>query len=264
MRLFVAISAMLLIVGCYGRTDEPMLDARLPEATTTIAQLRSYASSHQATAIPERVIVRGRITSSDRSGNFYRSMTVEDATGGLELLVGEYNLDALYPEGLEVALRLEGCAMQYRYGVVQVGVLAASYESFGVGDIESRQRIDEVVVRGIDVEPVEPRRRMVGKLGEDDCGRLVRVDSLCLIASTSIDTLLGESLDLAIWERYSMFRDSRGDTLVVYTSEYADYATTTMSCDSLSITGIVQYGSYPKMGSYYQIKMRYAEDCTLY
>lgn len=264
MRLLVAISAMLLVVGCYNSANEPLLDVSLPDVTTTIAHLRSYASYDLATTIPDGVVVKGRVTSSDRSGNFYRSMTIEDATGGLELLIGEYNLATLYPEGLEVALNLGGCAMQYRYGVLQVGSQAPSYESFGVGEIETRQRIDEVVVPSLDVEPIEPRRARVAELTMDGCGRLVRVDSLRLIASTTVDTLQGQGLDIACWQRYSMFRDNRGDTLVVYTSEYADYASSSIPLDTLSITGIVQYGSYPNMGSYYQIKMRYAEDSALY
>ena len=264
MRLLVAISFMLLVVGCHNGEDIALQSVTLPEATTTIAKLRSYASSHKAVTIQNQVVVKGRITSSDRSGNFYRSMTVEDATGGLELLIAQYNLDALYPEGLEVALVLQGCAMQCRYGVLQVGAPAPSYESFGVCEIETRQRVDEVVVRSLDAEPIAPKRRRVGELKEDDCGTLVRIDSLVLVASTSVDTLASEGLDMACWQRYAMFRDSRGDTLVVYTSEYADYALTPIPLDSLSITGIVQYGQYPSRGDYYQIKMRYAQDCALY
>lgn len=264
MRLVVVIFAMLLGVGCYNHTDSPSLDATLPNRNITISQLQQIISPLETTVIEQEIVVLGRVTSSDASGNFYKSLIVEDESGALELLVGEYNLSRLYPEGLSVALRLCGCAASYRFGVLQVGSSAEKYDADGVDYIESRERIDEVIVRGGDVEPLAPCRRSISELKQEECGRLVAIDSLLLVASTSIDTLIGESLDIARWQGYAMFCDCRGDTLVVYTSEYADYALTTIPRECLSLRGILQYGNYPNKGEYYQIKMRYEEDCTLY
>lgn len=264
MRLLVAISTLLLLVGCYNHTDTPSLNSTLPKANITISTLKSFASTHSPSAIEGECVVLGRVTSSDSSGNFYKTLTIEDDSGGLELLVGQYSLSSLYPEGLQVALRLQGCTMGYRFGVLQVGSQAASYDSSAVDYLNSPQRIDEVIVRGNSVEPIEAASRRVGELVSNDCGRLARIDDLELIASTSIDTLLGESLDIARWQGYAMFRDKSGDSLVVYTSDYADYALERIPHDRVSITGIVQYGKYPNAGHYYQLKMRYAEDCKIY
>lgn len=264
MRLLVAISTLLLFVGCYNHTDTPSLDSTLPKANITIAKLHSYASTLSPSTIEGEIVVLGRVTSSDSSGNFYKTMTIEDNTGGIELLVGQYSLASLYPEGLQVALRLQGCAMQYRFGVLQLGSQAPSYDSSAVDYLNSVQRIDEVIVRGNSVEPIVATRRRIAELTQSDCGRLARIDNLELVASTSIDTLMGESLDIARWQGYAMFRDSSGDTLVVYTSDYADYALERIPHDRVSISGIVQYGKYPNAGSYYQLKMRYEKDCTIY
>ena len=264
MRRLLATYALLLFVGCYNHTDTPSLDTPLPVANCTIAKLQNSVSPLDVSIIEQEIVVVGRVTSSDSEGNFHKSLTIEDHTGGLELLVGEYNLATLYPEGLEVALKLGGCAAQLRYGVVQVGRKSESYDSSGVDHISSQQSLDRIIVRGSDVRAITAPRRRVSELTPQDCGRLCCIEDLELIASTSVDTLRGEGLDLAHWSGYAMFRDSNNDTLVIYTSNYASYGQHRIPTERVSLTGIVEYGSYVGKGNYYQIKMRYEEDCVVY
>lgn len=264
MRRALATYIAMLMVGCYNNTDTPMLNAELPAANTTIAQLHSITSQLETSVIEHDVVVAGRVTTSDHSGNFYQTIMVEDSTAALELLVGGYSLSSQYPEGLLVGLRLKGCATEYRHGVLRVGSKANSYDSYDVDYLASRERIDEVIVRSLDVEPVTPQRRTITELDASACGRLTTIESLHLIHSTSIDTLRGETLDLARWSGYAMFVDSQSDTLVVYTSEYADYAEHHIPQSELSLTGIVQYGKHPNNREYYQLKMRYEEDARTY
>ena len=264
MRLTVVILVMLICVGCYNHTDSPLLDVTLPNRSVTISQLQELTSPLETTVIEQEIVVLGRVTATDEGGNFYKSIVVEDETGALELLVGEYNLARLYPEGLTLALRLRGCAACYRYGVLQVGSRRASYEADGVDYLESRERIDEVIIRGDDVEPIPPAKRQIAEFTTAECGRLVEVDSLMLVGSSSIDTLQGETLDMARWRGYALFRDNRGDTLVVYTRESADFAMSLIPHECLSLSGVLQYGKYSSLGNYYQLKLRYAEDCAIY
>lgn len=264
MRRALATYIAMLMVGCYNNTDTPMLNAELPIANTTIAQLHGNTSQLETSVIESDIIVSGRVTTSDKSGNFYQTIMVEDSTAALELLVGGYSLESKYPEGLLVALRLEGCATEYSHGVLRVGSKANSYDSYGVDYLASPERIDEVIVRSLDVEPITPQRRTIAELDASECGRLTTIESLRLIGSTSIDTLSGETLDIARWSGYSMFIDTQSDTLVVYTSEYADYAEHHIPCGELSLTGIVQHGKHPNNRKYYQLKMRYEEDARIY
>ena len=264
MRRALATYIAMLMVGCYNNTDTPMLNAELPAANTTIAQLRDNTSQLETSVIEHDIVVRGRVTSSDKSGNFYQTIVIEDNTAALELLVGGYSLESKYPEGLLVALRLEGCATEYRHGVLCVGSKADSYDSYGVDYLASRERIDEVIVRSLGVEPITPARRTIAQLESAECGRLTTIESLHLIGSTSIDTLRGETLDIARWSGYSMFVDTHCDTLVVYTSEYADYSEHHIPNGELSLTGILQHGKHPNNREYYQLKMRYEEDAYVY
>ena len=84
--LLLVIAALL--AGCYDssfgerpRTDEPTLP------TTTIRELRTRFEG--ATLVVESAVtVRGRVTTSDRSENFYRSFCIEADGAALEIMAG--------------------------------------------------------------------------------------------------------------------------------------------------------------------------------
>ena len=82
--------------------------------------------------------------------------------------------------------------------------------------------------------------------------------------SSSIDTLLGESLERATWQGYSMFKDIRGDSIAIYTRNYARYAEHRIPLERVNIVGVLQRDSYREGEECYFVKMRYEADCTLY
>ena len=111
---------------------------------------------------------------------------------------------------------------------------------------------------------LSPARLRIAELEKLMCGRLVEIDSLCLCASTSIDTLKGERLEDARWSGYSLFRDSRGDSIAVRTRSYARFAEQSIPRDTISLRGIVEWGSYYGTNECYHIVMRYEDDCSTY
>ena len=151
MRLLFSILCFVL-VGCYNAADESHIVAPLPAPTTTIKSLKERIVGTRPMRIEQDIVVVGRIISSDRDENFYRSIVVDDGTAAIEVMMGISPLAADYPEGLEVALCLEGCYMAYQRGVAVVGAVAAEYESYEVGYLASREAVDRVVVRGSSVE----------------------------------------------------------------------------------------------------------------
>ncbi len=264
MRYALSILTIIFLIGCQRVTDKFVIDGSLPLRTNTIATFCEDIVGVGGVAITQDIVVVGRVTSADTEDNFYGSLVVEDESGAVELVVGTPNLSACYPEGLRVALRLRGCYADYSRGVVQVGSPAPEYEYYRVANLASEQRVDEVVVRSLDVEPVVPLRTTIAGLQRSMCGRLVELRGLGLMDSSSIDTLRGEELSRAVWEGYSMFRDERGDTIAIYTRDYARYAERRIPADSVNLVGILQWDSYREGEECYFLKMRYEADCTLY
>lgn len=263
-RQLVYIILCFVLVSCYNVADKPHIYPNLPTATTTIANLKSRIVGTHPHAIEHDVVVVGRVISSDAEDNYYRSMVVDDGTAAVEVMMGISPLAADYPEGLMVALSLDGCYAAYQRGVAVVGCKAPEYESFDVGYLASREAIDRVVARSNDVEVVEPRNVALRELQRADCGRLVRIDGLRVVASSSVDTLAGESMCDARWRGYALFKDCAGDSVAVYTRDYARYAEKYIPLEEVSLTGIVEWASYNGGKECYQLKMRYESDCVAY
>lgn len=255
----------LLFVGCYNSADKVVVSGdELPQRTATIEQLRALVGNKEYYPIEESVVVIGRVTSSDSDDNFYGSIVVEDESSAIEVMVGLNTLSATYPEGLLVALRLNGCMAGLRRGVLQVG---ANDDTGTAGDIlalGSREATERVIVRSTDIEPITAETTTIAELRREMCGRLLRIEHLTLHSSTSIDTLAGEDITDAEWRGYSYFFDNNGDSIAVYTSSYARYADKRIPTLPQTITGILQYGKYNGGKECYQLKMRYGTDATTY
>ena len=93
--LFLA-TAMLIVAGCNHCDAPDTLDA-VPESTNiSIAELRNKTSK-SGQKIEQELIIGGYVTSSDKAGNFYRTFTIEDFSGGAEIMAGLYDLHNLFP-----------------------------------------------------------------------------------------------------------------------------------------------------------------------
>ena len=259
MRLLAITTLLLALIGC-NRVVTPNIEGDIPLPTTTIADLKHILGSKKSVVISDEVVIQGRVTSSDRDGNFYRAIIVKDNSASMELLVGQYDLYALYPEGLLLSLNLKGCAMDYDYGVLRVGKRANDYDSYDVTYISSREDRDRIIKRSTDVAPIEPRHTTIAELKRDECGELVRIENLTLSHTTSIDTLQGMTLSDATWQGYALFFDPNGDSIAVYTSPNARFAKNYIPTTPISITGIQQYCKYNGGKECYHLKLRYTDD----
>ena len=264
MRLAAYIILIFILVGCHGATDKPIITPAVPESTNTIAQLRDRIVGIGGVGITNDVVVGGRVVAADGENNNYGSIIVEDDSGALELMIGLSYLEAVYPVGLYVSLRLKGCYADYSRGVLQVGRKAPEYEHYAVGNLASWVECDKVVVRSVDVAPVEPMPLTIPECRTNMCGRLIEIRGLRLVDSSSVDTLAGDELGRAIWEGYSMFKDRNGDSIAVYTRSNARYAKFRIPTDSVSIVGTLQRDSYRGGKECYYLKMRYERDCSIY
>lgn len=256
----VLISILTLIIAGCNNYDMPIIDGDITPRTTPIASLRQQAGTTSGVVIDKDIVVQGRVTSSDRDGNFYRAIVIEDESGAMELSLNQYDLHVLYPEGTLLSLHLKGCATDYNFGILRAGSKTQPYDYYDVTYLSSREAIERVVERSLDVAPITPRIATINELGLEECGELIRIEGLKLQHTTSIDTLQGMTLDNATWQGYALFFDERGDSIAVYTADRARFAKTAIPTTPISITGILQHCKYNGGKECLHIKMRYSTD----
>ena len=112
---FALIAAIFALTSCeewdqvfttdYGKADvyEPVTMT----PNTTIAELKALYKNAPV-KIDKDILIGGQVVSEDRSGNIYKSLYIQDATGGIELKIGKNALYNDYKLGQWVYVKCSG------------------------------------------------------------------------------------------------------------------------------------------------------------
>ena len=128
----------------------------------SIAELlgRYEIGSETPVTIYDDVWISGIVCSSDKSGNIYKSIYIQDPTGGVEVKIGRYSLYNEYAPGQRVYVYLRGLTIgMYGYsakggnGMVQIGLYDYMYDidkvlGYETAYMELQQIVDLHVFRG--------------------------------------------------------------------------------------------------------------------
>lgn len=175
------ISLLLLAVSC--SEFEPVFtenyplpapyDYAVPTANSTIAQLaaklpksnRVKDKSLNGVEITENIIIEGRVSTNDQPGNFYKSLYIQDETGGMEIKLGRNGLYNEYKEGQKVVIKCKGLYVgDYGsnkngngYGMAQLGYTGEGTD-YQTSYLEVPFLINRFIFRGnpADIKKVEP------------------------------------------------------------------------------------------------------------
>ena len=237
----------LVGVGC-KHFDEPALEESLRDAPNIAIYDLHDMISGRTVIIEQDIVIGGYVTSSDEASNFHRTLTIEDSSGGAEIMVGLYDIHNIYPKDYYLTVSLKGCAVGEHFGVMQVGLPTAEYSYYPTDYFSSRVVVDKHIRRYDKRRSISPMPLSISELKLSDCGRLVNISNLAAE---------GEG----VWSGYAMFSDKSGGKVAVYTSEYADYAQNPLPTGRVSVTGVLQYGKVDGQECFI-IKMRDEEDCN--
>lgn len=113
---------MLSLTSCIKQDfdtppDNSSYDPNLT-VTHTIREIIDLPSSKQIT---EDWIISGIVNIDDKEGNYYKKITIQDATGGIEILLDQNNLYNDYPVGRKIYVKLKGLYKGDYSGIPQIG-----------------------------------------------------------------------------------------------------------------------------------------------
>ena len=117
-----------VFTGTYGNPDEET--AVSMTATNTIASLAAKYKVGSPWVIDQNIIISGIVSTTDQPGNFYKSLYIQDETGGMEIKIGKNGLyndykpgQRLYIDCRELSLGMYGykSGTAYGMGMPQIG-----------------------------------------------------------------------------------------------------------------------------------------------
>lgn len=181
--LKTALSLLLifLFAGCVkdGDFETPNVDCTEPQltATTTIQQVKEMYKFGGGSIIETDIIMEGYVVSSDKSGNIYKSISIQDKpenpTAAIKISINQTNIYTRYNVGRKIYVKLKGLAVGYSFGSVQIGVATGD----GLEGILGSE-LDKYIVRSCEVAEIIPKKVAIADLNKAMLEMLIEIENV--------------------------------------------------------------------------------------
>lgn len=231
LKLFIAsimvITGVIILNSCKKNFDNPpsYVDPNLV-ANTTIKNLKALHSSGGYELITTDIIISGTVVADDKSGNFYKELYIQDASGAVSLQLDGTNLYTQFPIGRKVYIKCKGLYLSDYAGMIQIGVIDNSIPGNpALAGIPSNL-FDTYVVKGSLNNPVVARSvlqsQLTTNMQDTLLGTLVKLSGYEFSSGdtsrTYGDTSAAKnSINLTI-------KDCSNNSIIVRSSGYANFA----------------------------------------
>jgi hypothetical protein len=181
------------------------------------------------------LFIEGTVVANDEHDNWYKSICIQDKTGGLVVQMDALSLYQTYPVGSLIRINVQNLFLSdYRHMVQLVAAVDSSNGSLTTSGIP-KPLFSKYISILKDDEPIRPIQVGFKNLGDSLQGRLIQLNGVELSA---LDT--GNS--------YADFRNKvgaskslkfcTGETVYLRTSGYADFAGTKVPSGNGTVIGI--------------------------
>ena len=224
-------------------------------ANIKIADLKAMYKSAPV-QITQDLIVEGYVCSSDKEGNIFKTLYIQDETGGLPIVIDQSNINNMYRVGRKILIKLKGLYIGNYSGLVQLGMSPEAGQA-------SPARIpatvvSDYIVKDYEVKDIEPELVTISQIAsrEELIGKLVRINNVQFAAPDATYAIETASTNRSI-------EDENGSSIILRNSNYATFALLPLPTGSGSITAVL---SVYVTGSTktYQLLIRDTADVAFY
>ncbi|MBQ3959617.1 MAG: choice-of-anchor J domain-containing protein, partial [Muribaculaceae bacterium] len=264
---------MAVAVGCSDEFDTPpmVIPTAEHQPNMTIADFKAkywQDPNNYIDTIKEDVVIHGYVTSSDVSGNIYKSLYIQDETGGLALSVNGNSLYNTYRIGQEIVIPMKDLFIGKYNGQQQIGYpqwyAARSVWEATFLPLELFQSVVEI--NGLpDLSAVDTIPCSIDQLKENPesfrkwQGQLVKFTDVKFEDADGTTTFAEAS---ATTNRNIV--DANGNVLVMRNSNYADFRASILPMGTGDVVGLLSYyntSASSTTGGTWQLYIRTPNDC---
>lgn len=252
---FFACCLALTLSSCQGDFDEPVKTAdeagignsSISEANVvTIAQLKqTYKSaintSYSYKKVEQPTEIKGYVTGNDVQGNLYNELVIDDGTGAITIGVAQGGLYGLFPVGAEVIIELNGLSVG-NYGLhPQIGTpytSAKGQNSIGRMSRAVWNQHFRLTGKSQTIAPIDFNSSW--KPASDGLiysGKLVTMKNVSFKGADGKKTFANASAGSG---SVSVYFNEYPTTTMVYTSNFADFASNPLPQGKVNVTGILK------------------------
>lgn len=233
MRAIAVISLVALVFVCCSSGGEQQGSI---SGDVSISYLCSLADD-RSERVKGDLWIEGCVVMNDKLSESYRSFVLYDGTAGISVEVDLEDVDMVVPLYSGVRIRCEGLYVGREGARYVLGAEpTAEYVVDRIGACEIANCMT-VNVEGDSRLPA--RRRSVAEVGYDDMMCYVRVDGVLLVdGERGAQWCDGDAEDRPFDSSLRHFTDG-ADTLTVATLNRCDYGVESISCDEVTLMGVV-------------------------
>ena len=252
---FLTCILALTLTSCQGDYDEPVKTAdeagignsSISETNVvTIAQLKetyksAITTSYSYKKVEEPMEIKGYVTGNDVQGNLYNELVIDDGTGAITIGISQGGLYGLFPVGAEVIIELNGLSVG-NYGLhPQIGTpytSAKGQNSIGRMSRAVWNHHFRLTGKSQTIAPIDFNNSWKpASDGLTYSGKLVTMKNVSFKGADGKKTFANASAGSG---SVSVYFNEYPTTTMVYTSNYADFASNPLPQGKVNVTGILK------------------------
>ncbi|MFL9483378.1 DUF5689 domain-containing protein [Chitinophagaceae bacterium LWZ2-11] len=225
MKNFILYTLLIVVLtnACNRKIDEPPTeqDGNIT-ANVTIKELREMHAYNNIEAITDDKVIEGVVIADDRSGNFFKQITIQDATGGIIVKMDGYNLYTDYPIGKKIAIKLKGLFLGDYNRMMQIGGGKdnSNPSALVVTSIASTL-FNKYIIKGSFNNVVKPKVITVDQLNDSYQSMLIQLEDFQFAATDTSKTYSDVSLSSS--GRTFTLKSCAGSSIALRNSSYASF-----------------------------------------
>jgi len=203
-----------------GVTSNPCEFSANGLTAKTVADIKQMYTGGNWDQITGDFYIKAQVVANDETGNLYKYLYIEDATGGLRVNINKVDLylDNRFRLGKDVYIKLKNLYVKNVNGEIQLGALFNNNTQFG--QIEEVNIYKSFFDTNTPSRTVIPTERTISQLTNADVGRWIKIKDLQFI-----DGDLGKTYTDGSATSNRTLEDCSGNKVTLRTSGLADFGT---------------------------------------
>ena len=260
--IFSVLFLLPLLTACDEREYE-FPDQLIPESewaqnkkeqTISIRELLDKYAKQALDTIADEIYIRGIITANDISGNVYKQIQMQDATGGINIQIDASGLHKIFRIGQDIVVKCQGLYYGEYRGLPQLGVKTITNGKEAIGrmgletfNLHSQKdglpNVSQVDTTFVELDELSLESSLVGQL--------ITVKNVSFVQGGDVTFASTDASENRI-----LTSAGSSKSITARMSNYATFATDTLPTGIGSITGI-----FTRFDTTMQILIRDKDDC---
>lgn len=217
--MFISISISSCVKNEFDAPPNSCEDPAL-SANISIKKLKQdYFVSGISTQITDDLIIKGIVNADDRSGNYYKTITIQDDSAGIAIRIDMSDYYTRFPVGRRVFVKLKGLYIGAYNNLIQIGANDPA-DPANVATIPL-SLVEKHLIKGECNLPVTPVDVTINTLNNSYQNMLIRLTDVEFLPSDTGKTFADPMTQLS---QNRTLTDCNNNSIIIRTSGFANFA----------------------------------------